>query len=109
MSLEWSATGSGEGSQVANLHPDSSGRRVMVLCTHPLQIHLAERGRKEAGRELGCWEFPNHSLCTGKEAFDRTSQGFVLNSNEWHAEVRICISYFSKAILMGASSQYKQQ
>lgn len=45
---------------------------------------------------------------TGKEAFEETFQGFVLNGNEWHAEVKIFISYFSKASLMGASSQYKQ-
>lgn len=43
-------------------------------------------------------------LRAGKEVSDRTSPGFALNSNEWHAKVKIRISYFSKAALMGASS-----
>lgn len=73
-------------------HPESSWQwqRAMVLCTHPLQSHLAERGRKE----LDGWEFPNYSPWAGKAAFDRTSQGFVLNNDEWRAKVKICISSF---------------
>lgn len=39
-----------------------------------------------------------------EEVLDRTSPGFVLNSNEWHAGVKIRISYFPKAALMEASS-----
>jgi hypothetical protein len=61
------------------------------------QSHLA-RG---AGRK----QFRNEAA--GKEAFDGTSW-FLLNSNEWCAEVKIFISCFSKATLMGAGSQYKQ-
>lgn len=54
--------------------------------------------------EWGCWEFPGQSPCAGKEVLGRTSLGFVLNSNEWHAKVKFRISYFSKATLMGSSS-----
>ena len=90
------------------LHPAPPGSGgwspAHILCR---ATWLSRVGRKQA-RGWAAGYFQTRARAPVKEAFDRTSQGFALNSNEWHAEVRICISYFSKAVLMGASSQYKQ-
>lgn len=96
-----------QGGRGASSSPRSRWQQA-TLRGQALQSHLAERGGKGPGRRLGCWEFPNWGPGAGKAAFDGTSRGFVRNSNEWHAEVKILISYFSKATLMEASSQYKQ-
>lgn len=83
----------------------AAGSALSTLSAEPPGWEGRKGSRPEAG-PVGI--STGEPVCTGKEAFDRTSQWFVLNSNERHAEVKIRISYFSKAALMGASSQYKQ-